>query len=81
MPQPQASFGIVCDGAQYSFGRKHIHHCSCFLGSMLVNPGDHRDQRARFDILFFIVFTSCVFYDWITVFIKKGSHTAYPYAA
>ena len=47
-----------------------------FLGSMLVNPGDHRDQRGKTDILFFIVFTSCVFYDWITVFIKKGRHTA-----
>ena len=27
--------------------------------------------------LFFILH---MFYDWITVFIKKGSHTAYPYA-
>ena len=31
MPQPPASFEIVCDGAQYSFGRKHIHHCFCFF--------------------------------------------------
>lgn len=41
-----------------------------FLGSMLVNPGDHRDQRTRLTLCFYSFYLMC-FFDWINISCKS----------